>query len=145
METREAPLDTIIVHNNYNNYMVTVNVSPKKYVCNRQWSSYSQVEQEIHLLKQYKHVLSNYKIFNEDHRFELTKLGHKHLHFVCSTSDLEIERVQQYFHSKFGMPCLEPSICCYVTKTVVCPTHAVAYITKEDDVPQTNMFLAYKK
>ena len=146
MESREAPLDDIVVRNNYNNYMATVNVSPKKYVCNRQWSSYSQVEQEIHLLKQYKHVLSNYKLFNNVHRFEVTKQGHKHLHFVCSTSEAEMERVQAYFHGKFGMPCLNPSICCHYTKTEVCRTHAEAYVTKEDDeVPSCCLFLRKDK
>lgn len=142
MAKREAPLDAINDNNRiYNHYMVTVNVSPNKFVNNRHWKTYSRVEQEMILLKLYKTVLQ-LNVFNTDHRFELTKQGQTHLHFVCSTTEEVIEEVQQIFHKKFGMPSLDPSICCKYTKTIKCRSHALEYITKEDkEVPEYNMFI----
>lgn len=143
MEIREAPLDNMSTNNIYNTYMVTVNVSPKKFVNNVHWRNYSRIDQEMLLLKEYK-KLDILNVYNRDHRFELTKQGLTHLHFVCSTTESTIESVQEIFHKRFGMPALDPSVCCKYTKTVVSRTHAVAYVTKEDvEVPQECLFSKY--
>lgn len=146
MEIREAPLDNKVVSNNCNTYMVTVNVSPKKYVNNHKWMNLTQVYQANCLLKHLKQCEEMFYIFDVTHRIELTKAGYSHLHFVCSTDEINIEAVQASFHKKFGMPNLEPSVCCMVTRTIKDITHAIAYVTKEDsEVPNQNMFLDHKK
>lgn len=132
----------------YETYMVTVNVSPKKFInYTKQWGQFNNVEQELMLLKAYNAITSNDKIFNREHRFELTTDGHKHLHFVCSTTLDVIEDVQRQFHKKFGMPKLEPKICCTYSVTVKSRVHAIEYICKEDDpndpdyVPERCLFI----
>lgn len=146
MESREAPLDTKVISNNCHTYMVTVNVSPKKFVSNNKWIDIKPLEQECHLLKQLKKCIDMFYIFDVIHRFEFTQAGQKHLHFTCYSNDKQMECVQLTFHKKFGMPNLDPSICCMVTKTAKDVSHAVEYVTKEDsEVPTQNMFLKHKK
>lgn len=142
MEIREAPLDTNVIPNNnnnniinyINNYMITVNISPNKFVNNKHWKSYSIVEQDQILEKSMKHVINTFTIADYLYRFESTKQGMRHLHFVCDTTEDEVQEVQKYFHKRFGMPSLDPSVCCTITKTFKDVIHAVLYTTKEDNL-----------
>jgi len=132
-QTREAPLDNHIDISILSNYMATLNVSPKKFVNNKHWQTYTNLEQEALLLKELNKVLTNKTYFNLIYRTELTKNGMKHLHFTLETSEVVMQDIQFQFHKKFGMPNLEPSVCCKYEKTIVSRSYAEEYVTKEDE------------
>lgn len=158
MAKREAPLDTIMANNtivnNYTDYyktesfLLTVNVSPKKYISNKPYAKYSAVEQEILLLKTLYLCTELHPMLDLKYNFELTKQGQKHLHASFYSTIEHAEDIQMAFHKKFGMPNLDPSICANLTKTIVSKSHADEYALKEVkpeecDVPNYNMFLQY--
>lgn len=132
-EIREAPLANHIDDDlEFNYYMITVNVSPKKFIANKHWVTYSNVEQEIILLKEMNKNLLNKIYFDLTYRTELTKQGHKHLHIVLQCTKATVDELQTAFHKKFGMPNLDPQIACNVSMNLVHDSFAKAYVTKED-------------
>lgn len=141
-----APLDTLNMVNNTitNHYMVTVNVSPKKYISNKSWQMYSNIQQEQLLLKTLQQCIEQHCILELVYRFENTQAGMRHLHFTCFTTRKDIDEVQMLFHKKFGMPKLDPCICCHVTETIVDIKHGIKYVCKEDkdkqEVPDECLF-----
>lgn len=158
MQQREAPsadtmadntMRTLYGNVNTEAFLLTVNVSPKKYISNKLWGKYTTIEQEILLLKTLNDCIEEYPMLDLKYNFELTKQGMKHLHASLYTSRECIDAIQFKFHKKFGMPNLDPNICANVVKTNVHKSHTDAYVLKEvsdnNEVPNYNMFLRHKE
>lgn len=115
-------------------YMVTINVSPSKYILNKQWKLYTREEQQTMLLGEYNKITNLQDTSDFTYRFELTKNNFVHLHFVCLSTLDDMETIQNIFHEKFGLQSLDPSICCKYSKSND-KYYAIKYITKHDTNP----------
>lgn len=150
IEPREAPsapiiVDTMIDEHKTEPYMFTINVSTKKYINNKRWETYNTMEQEAFLLKMLSYCVGNHPMLELQYNTELTKKGNVHLHFSCYTTQQNVEKIQNIFHKRFGMPNLDPSICCDVTKNILGKSHADEYVNKQKNPEEADVCMFRKR
>lgn len=123
-------------------YAFTVNVSPKKFYKRKLWMSYTNVQQK-EIFRLHVDTLCFYLGQKPDeisvvegpiqYVFELTQLGHVHLHAFVRCSTRQILYIQNYFCKFFGMPNLPKQICCFVEETRVDKEFWYHYMAKEQN------------
>lgn len=106
---REAPLVTL----NTDLYSFTVNVSAKKYVNGKVWSTYTHFDQK-HILDDF---LSSFQEFSDMlYVFEDTEAGYPHVHGMFRSDKEDAQLFQERVVKRFGMPKLAWEVCCKVDK-----------------------------
>lgn len=106
-ESREAPFVTL----NTDLYAFTVNVSPKKYVNGKPWSTYQHIDQK-NILDEF---LSSFQEFSDMlYIFEKTQAGYPHVHGMLRADKDDIQVFQEKVVRRFGMPKLAWDVCCKI-------------------------------
>lgn len=125
-------------------FSFTINVSPKKYIMRKQWSTYSQEKQ--------KEIFGHYidlckeKLEDVNYVFEKCKLREQlHVHGSFWARDAQDAKdFQHAIHNLFGMPKLEPYVCCYIEPTYFSRDPWIDYTLKDQLELLEDDFRAYK-
>jgi hypothetical protein len=104
---REAPLVSL----NVDLYSFTLNVSPKKYINGKPWSTYTQADQKIIFGQYFESLAEMDELIYE---FEPTLAGYIHVHGMFKADKEDAQLFQEKACKRFGMPKLAWDVCCRI-------------------------------